>query len=365
MQYDSGKALRFAIRNLELKNLEKDHAVNYVLDMENPLPAGHISATGTFGPLNVQNVGATQVSGKFTFNEVKLSDVGDIHGTLASTGRFSGPLSAIQASGVSDTPDFAVDHGQPTFVRGNIQCTVNGTNGDVIFNSVEATSGRTTIHAQGQVAGSPKITTLDLAMDYGHAEDVLRPFMHQNVPVTGAASLHSHAWVGPTGKPFLERLRLDGRFDLPAAAVTNPEIEHGLSAFSTRERNSNAKPAADPPRDPSSGQASGRDDVLSSLAGPITIRNGIIATPGLLFQVPGARVQLHGTFDLNGENVHLLGLLLMNSSISHATTGWKSVLLKPFSTFFKREQHPGSKIPIAVVGTPGHYRVTQDISHTR
>jgi hypothetical protein len=369
VQYDSGKSLRFAIRSLELKNLEQGHAIDYVLDMENPQPAGHISATGTFGPLNTQDVGATQVSGKFTFNQVKLSDIGELHGTLASTGRFSGPLRAIEASAISDTPDFAVADGQPTHVSGAIRCTVNGINGDVFLNRVEVNNGHTTIRAHGQIAGSPKTANVDLAVDQGRAEEILRPFMHQNPPVIGTASLESHAFVGPAGKPFLQRLRVEGQFDLPGAKDTDARVERSLSAFSARQQNPSAKADANPlsaqSPDPPSNQAPRQTDVLSSLAGPITIRQGVIATPGLRFQVPGAHVQLHGTFSLNDESVHLLGNLKMDAGISHATTGWKSVLIKPFSPFFKRKRRAGSEIPIAVTGKPGRYRVTQDISHTK
>jgi hypothetical protein len=369
VQYDSGKSLHFAIRSLELQNLEKDHAIHYVLDMENPLPAGHISARGDFGPLNAHDVGATPVSGRFTFNQVRLGDIGELHGTLASTGRFSGPLRAIDASAVSDTPDFAVADGQPTHVSGAVRCTVNGINGDVFLNQVEVNNGRTTIRAHGQIAGSPKTANVDLAVDQGRAEEILHPFMHENVPVIGVASLQSHAFVGPTGKPFLQRLRVEGQFDLPGAKDTNAQVERSLSAFSARQQNPSAKADANPlstqSPDPSANQARDQAEVLSSLAGPVTIRQGVIATPSLRFQIPGAHVQLHGTYNLNDQSVHLLGNLKMDAGISHATTGWKSLLIKPFSPFFKRKHHTGSEIPIAVTGAPGHYSVTQDISHTK
>lgn len=367
VQHDGGQSLRFAIRSLEFTNFEKGRATGYVLDMENPMPAGHISATGSFGPLNARDVGATPVSGRFTFNQVKLTDIGELHGTLASTGSFRGPLRAIQASAVSDTPDFAVSDGRPTPVRGAINCTVNGLNGDVYFQSVEVKNGRTTIRAHGQVAGAPKITNIDLVVDNGRAEELLRPFMHEPVPVIGFASLHAHAWVGPTGKPFLQRLRVTGSFDLPSALAVKADVEQSLSSFSAREQN-NAPGAKGKPQDAShqpAGQNAGEPDVLSSLAGPVTIRNGIIATPDLLFAIPGAHVRLSGTFNLDSEAVHLTGTLKMDADISHATTGWKSVLMKAFSPFFKRKQHSGSQIPIAVLGTPNHYRVVQDISRTK
>lgn len=365
VQYDGGKALRFAIRELKVANLQKGQPLHYFLDMENPFPAGHISATGSFGPLNAKDVGATAISGQFTFNQVKLSDVGDLRGTLASSGRFSGPLRAIEASAVSETPDFAVDDGQPTPIQGAVTCTVNGLSGDVFFHAVEVKSGRTTIRAHGQIAGSPKITQIELAVDRGRAEELLRPFIHANVPVIGAATLQAKAWVGPAGRPFLQRLRLSGRFDLPAGEATDPQMERSLSAFSAREQQGRSRADADPHTSHASAGAADPPDVLSSLQGPVTIRNGIMATQELLFHVPGAHVRLHGDFNLNNEAVHLTGSLKMESSISHATTGWKSVLLKPLAALFKRKHHAGSQIPIAVTGTPGHYRVTQDISGTK
>ena len=365
VQYDDGKSLRFAIRELQLANVQKGQPVRYVVDMENPFPAGHISATGSFGPLNAKDVGATHLSGQFTFNQVKLTDVGELRGTLASSGRFSGPLRTIEASAVSQTPDFAVGGGKPTPVEGSIECIVNGLNGDVLFQAVEVKSGRTTIRAHGEVAGSPKVTNVDLAVDGGRAEELLRPFIQSAVPVVGVTSLRAHAWVGPTGKPFLERLRVSGRFDLPAGEATDRKIESSLSAFSTREQKGNSKSSANPPSSPSSNPRSSDPTVLSTLAGPVTILDGVMASPALLFRLPGAHVRLHGNFNLNNESVHLVGDLQMESGISHATTGWKSVLLKPLSMLFKRKDHSGSQIPIAVTGTPGHYKVTQDISETK
>jgi hypothetical protein len=54
----------------------------------------------------------------------------------------------------------------------------------------------------------------------------------------------------------------------------------------------------------------------------------------------------------------------MESDISHVTTGFKSVLLKPLAPFFKKK-HAGAVIPIAVTGGPGHYTVTQDLLHQK
>ncbi len=54
----------------------------------------------------------------------------------------------------------------------------------------------------------------------------------------------------------------------------------------------------------------------------------------------------------------------MDTDISHATTGFKSFLLKPLAPFFKK-RNAGAVVPIAITGTPGHYQVTQDITHNK
>jgi hypothetical protein len=54
----------------------------------------------------------------------------------------------------------------------------------------------------------------------------------------------------------------------------------------------------------------------------------------------------------------------MQSDISHAATGLKSMLLKPLIPFFKKH-NAGAKIPIAITGSPNQYKVTEDILHNK
>jgi hypothetical protein len=62
--------------------------------MQNAWPSGHILAKGNFGPLLPSNLGATQVSGDFTFTSVKLEDIHGLSGGLSSAGRFYGALTS-------------------------------------------------------------------------------------------------------------------------------------------------------------------------------------------------------------------------------------------------------------------------------
>jgi hypothetical protein len=100
------------------------------------------------------------------------------------------------------------------------------------------------------------------------------------------------------------------------------------------------------------------------LKGPAKIRNGMVSTDGLDFQVPGAAVKVKGTFNLYDKSVHMVGDLHMQTDLSHVTTGFKSMLLKPFAPFFKK-QNAGAVIPIAITGSPNDYKVTQDLAHNK
>jgi hypothetical protein len=352
----NGGRYSFPIRQLVIRNLQKGKTMTYAVDMQNAMPTGRIQAKGSFGPLVPKNLGATPLSDDFTFSPVNLGDIKGISGTLSSTGRFRGTLAAIEAEAKSDTPDFAVGKGKPTDVKGSIQCTIDGLNGGVVLHQVEVEMGATRVQVQGAILGSPKVTELDIAVKGGRAQDLLRPFLHDAVPISGGVSLHSHVRLEPAknGAKFLKRLRVDGSFDVPEERLTNRATEEKLSAFSRR-----AQGIEQTESDADSGS-----DVVSSLRGDLKIRDGILTTQRIAFQMPGAEADVNGSWNLRDKNVRMTGNVRMESDISHVTTGFKSMLLKPLVPFFKRK-HAGAVIPIAITGGPGSYKVTQNIAHTK
>ena len=54
----------------------------------------------------------------------------------------------------------------------------------------------------------------------------------------------------------------------------------------------------------------------------------------------------------------------MQSDVSQVATGFKSLLLKPLIPFFRKD-HSGAVIPIAVTGSPQHYKVSQNLLHQK
>jgi hypothetical protein len=359
-----GSRYSFPIRMLTIHNLQKGQALGYSVDMQNAKPTGHIFSTGNFGPLNAHDLGATPLSGDFTFSSVNLSDIGKVSGTLASVGHFHGDLAALEADATSNTPDFAVGSGKATPFTASVHSTINGLNGDVILRGVDAKTGKTTIHIQGGIVGSPKVINVDTTVIGGRVQDILRPFLENEVPVAGMVWLHSHARLDPSGNglKFLQRLRVDGAFDVPGERLTDRATEQKLLAFSQRARGGKTSES-----DPGSAGAASADsasssstDVLSSLNGHATIRDGVVSTPRITFQIPGAAVDLNGSFNFRDSTVRLVGNLHMDSDVSHTTTGFKSVLMKPLIPFFKKDK-AGAVIPIAVTGSKGGYKVAQDV----
>jgi hypothetical protein len=354
---NDGKRLIFPVRELDLAHFEKGKAINFSLDMQNAIPSGRIQSRGTFGPLDAKEMGSTPVSGSFTFTTVHLHDVGEISGILSAQGLFHGRLGALEAQADSITPAFAVDGGRAVRVAGSIHCTINGTNGDVAMHDIEAHTGDTTIHAIGTVQGSPKATNLDIDVKRGRAEDVIRPFVSHEVPITGPVWLHGHAYLEPGGHGagFLHRLHVIAAFDVPAERMTDQEFEKSLTDFSHRAQGK---------KDSDYEDGSYPAETLSSLKGRARIQDGIASSQHLMFRIPGAQAELRGIFNFHTKVVHLVGNLRMDADISHAATGFKSFLLKPLAPFFKKK-HAGALVPIAVAGGPGHYQVTQDVSHKK
>ncbi len=356
-----GSFFSFPVRLLQLRHLQLGRAMQFAVDMDNAVPRGRIHASGSFGPLNTSAAGDTPLSGTFTFDRVDLAEVGKLHGTLSSSGRFSGRLDAISAQAQAEIPGFAVSDGHGVPVAGSVECTVNGLNGDVFYRRLEVHTGATVVEANGSTAGTPrKSTRLAIAVRQGRVEELLRPFLSGPVPVAGPVSLHGRAYLAPAkpGHRFLERLRLEGAFDIPSEGLTDASMRQKLAEFSQRAQDKKVP-------DPAQGeQQAGASDPVSSLEGLASIENGIVPTRDLKFQVSGARAQLSGDFNLETTAVHLTGRLSTREELSGLTTGFKSFLLLPLDPFFRKGRR-GAVISIAVTGTRGHYQVTQNLMHSK
>jgi len=348
-----GQRYSYPIWRLVLSNVHRGASVGYRLKMRNAVPIGDIEAQGSLGAIRADDLGQTPVSGRYTFTGVRLQDVHGLRGVMEASGSFHGRLGGIEVESDADVPDFAVGHGQARRLHARAQIAVNALNGDVKLHAVDLHTGRTDVHAEGSVAGSPTITQLDLRVTRGRAEDILQPFMQTRAPIEGPVQVHATARLAASapGKTFFQRLTMEGRFDIPRERITNRQTAKSLTAFSERAQGGH-EPA----------QAVGDDQpqVISSLVGDVTVRNGIAHARALTFELPGAVARLSGDFDLRNQNVAMTGDLRMQADVSHVTTGFKSLLLKPIASLF-RKKHAGADVPIRISGAPHRYKISQNV----
>jgi hypothetical protein len=346
----NGGRYSFPIKRLVMTNLKKSSVTGYAVEMEAPNASGHIVASGKFGPLVGGKLEQTPVTGNFTYDEVNLDGVGALHGQLTSTGNFRGNLAGIEVQAASRVDNFGVGKGRRVAASGTSTGAMDALNGDIELQSVDLRIGKTVVHVVGRLVGGPKVTDLDVTIAKGRVQDVLQPFMKASAPMVGPVRMHAHAHIAGArnGENFFDRLTMTGVFEIPAERLTNSATEKSLSAFSGRAVGESDEVAEE------------EQDVVSSVVGSVTMTKGVAHASRLVFAVPGASVEANGTFDVRSAQVDMVGVLRMQTDLSHVTTGFKSFLLKPLAPFFKKKK-AGAVVPIRITGGPGKYVVGQNV----
>jgi hypothetical protein len=79
----------------------------------------------------------------------------------------------------------------------------------------------------------------------------------------------------------------------------------------------------------------------------------VIDFSSLSFSVPGAAVDLHGTYGMENGQMDFHGHLLLDAKLSQTMTGAKSFFMKAVDPFFKGK-NGGSSVPIKITGTKEH-----------
>jgi hypothetical protein len=230
---------------------------------------------------------------------------------------------------------------------------VNATSGDVEIHNAKVRSGGSVISAGGSVAGSPKRLSITIATNDSPVGDLLKMVQRQSPSVAGTATFKAAVEVGSGPGEFLQRINLKGQISLAHIRFNRPETQHAMDAFSYRVRKNPPGLAKDDP------------PPVTALAWSHTrFVNGIAYFPDVHVALPGAQALLQGNLNLIDTRIHLTGRLALEQDISHVTTGWKSLMLKPLIPFF-RHHGAGAVASIAVTGTPQHPKVGQDLSDGR
>ena len=331
----------FEIHSLTLKGMGAGRAMAYQARLTNPTPPGIIDVTGEFGPWVKDDPGLTPISGKYRFEQADLSVFHAIAGILESSGKFDGVLRRIEVDGETRTPDFRLAGGYAVPLHTRFHSIVDGTSGDTLLEPVRATLGSSHLIARGGVirprGAARRRIALDVKMSGGRIEDLLRLAVKSREPfLRGAIGLHTKMAIEPVGGEFSERLLLDGDFDVEESHFTGGSVQSKIDQLSRR--------AQGHPKDESI------SDVISSIHGGFSMRDGQISFGSLTFEVPGAAIRLKGMYGLYSEEVDLHGEARLQAKVSQTMTGWKRIALKPVDPFFSKDGS-GTLLPIKVVGT--------------
>ncbi|HET8548352.1 MAG TPA: hypothetical protein VFL57_10130 [Bryobacteraceae bacterium] len=332
----------FDIHNLRLSGAGTGRALHYTATVANPRPQGIIDVSGEFGPWQTDDPGLTPLSGRYVFTNADLGVFRGIAGILQSTGRFAGVLRRLEVQGETRTPDFRLTgSGNAVPLRTEFRSVVDGTTGDTLLQPVRATLGRTGFVAKGGVVRKPgaklRHVSLDIVMQKGQIEDLLRLAMRgQRTLMQGEINLRAKLEILPHDLATVERLLLEGNFDLDKTYFSAGGIQDKIDTLSRRAQGQ-----------PRNEQIA---DVLSAIRGAFRMRNGDIAFSGLKFRVPGAEIDLQGSYGLYSEAIDLRGTARLEARVSQTMTGWKRWVLKPVDPFFSK-QGAGTFLPIRIDGT--------------
>ena len=327
--------------------------MGFEAELTNPRPVGTIHTKGSFGPWHVDDPGESPVTGDYLFQNADLSGFKGIAGILSSTGHYQGTLREMVVDGETDTPDFRLTRfGTALPLHTSFHAIVDGTNGDTRLEPVEAVLGQSHFWTRGQIvrvapvmdgqalrrAGGHDIA-LTLNVDRGRIEDFLRLASHSGTPLlTGALTMKARLEIPPGPVAVDERLKLDGTFVLDSVQFASPKIQDRIGELSARGLGQ-----------PKAAKAGGAD-VRSTMQGNFQMAEGMVKLPALEYTVPGAVIDLKGSYAMDGGKLDFAGTAKMQATVSAMVGGWKGLLLKPVDRYFQKDG-AGTSVPIHINGT--------------
>jgi len=336
----------FEIHHLEINHFSFDRPANFHAILTNPTPRGEINSVGLFGPWQPEDPSTLPLDAKYNFENADFSTIKGISGTMNSTGAFKGPLNYLVVHGETDTPNFALNiaaHPEP--LHTDYDAIVDGTNGNVILNSVLAKLRNSTLHVKGEVVDMKpgvrgRTIKLDVLSQDARIEDFLWLTVKADPPVmTGSARLKAQIEIGEADTDILQRMTIHGQFGVGDAEFTSSTVQGKIDTLSKRAQ---GKP-----------KATDLGTAVSELKGTFVQDRGLIAFQELTFSVEGASIQLAGTYQMTTGEMDFRGKLHMEAKLSQTTTGVKSFFLKAVDPFFKGK-NGGTDLPIKITGTKDH-----------
>jgi hypothetical protein len=339
--------LEFNISKLVLKDVGARQPLLYEAELTNPKPVGQIHATGHFGPWQSEEPRATPIDGDYDFTHADLNSIKGLGGLLSSTGHYYGQLGHITLDGTTDTPDFSLDVSDyPLKLTTKFHAFVDGTTGDTTLDPVIGLLGRTTIVARGtvmRVHGKGHDIALTTSVPQGDVQDLLALGMKTWPPVmrggvTVAAKLH----IPPGDVRVARKIELAGTVHIERVELTNPKIQDEIDSLSVR-----AQGHPDQTREAGSDR---KAEVASQIMTQFDLAHSMMTFSAVDYKVPGAELQLHGAYDMEGNVYEFKGHVRTQATASEMVGGWKGMLVKPFNKLLEKHG-AGVELPVEIHGT--------------
>jgi hypothetical protein len=176
-------------------------------------------------------------------------------------------------------------------------------------------------------------------VDRGRIEDFLRLANHSSPVLNGAVTTKATLHIPPGPEHVVKRLQLKGSFNLENAVFTSAKVQDRVRDLSMHGL---GRPKDAKETDPQT--------VDSTMSGDFQMAGGVITLPVLKYSVPGADIQLKGTYAVEGGAIDFAGSAQLQATVSQMVGGWKGFLLKPADRFFKKDG-AGTEVPIHISGT--------------
>jgi hypothetical protein len=225
---------------------------------------------------------------------------------------------------------------------------VNCTNGDVNLQSIRGELEKTSFAVAGEVAGKTnphsKVASLQVNDAGGRIEDWLRLLAPEQRPaMTGPISFQAHVTVPGGRRPFLQRVRLGGDFELTGVTFTKEKTKHGVSELSLRAQGQKLPDENEP-----------LPKILGNLSGHVDLFDGVAHFSNLSFTVPGAHASMHGTYSFIDETIELHGHLEVETKFSATATGPKGLVTRVVEPLFAKSRGKGEILPVKLTGSYDH-----------
>lgn len=347
--------LVFDIHSLVIGNLTLVDASTYEADLTNPIPFGRVQSKGSFGPWAKGEPSDTPIEGTYVF-EADLGTIKGIAGALHADGSMEGTIGRITTTGTTTTPDFSIPKLKAAALplSTSYQASVDGTNGDVELERVEAKLAESHFLAKGSIVGTKGIkgkhVVLDVTSEDARMEDMLALTIKHSPPaMTGAVRLQTSLDL-PQGEPdVIDRLMLDGKVRIASARFTSDNVQERVDDLSRR--------GSGRPEDGSI------QNVASDLSADFVMKNAQLVLSNLTYSVPGAKVAMSGTFAFHSGALDFGGVATLDASASETQTGFRHFLLKPFDKLLRKDG-AGTRVALTVGGTVDDPKVGVDFNRT-